>query len=47
MKTVHLACDFGASSGRLMLGEFDGERLSIEEVHRFPTSRSGLTAGIT
>ena len=27
--------DFGASSGRGMLGEFDGERLALTEVHRF------------
>lgn len=30
-----LAVDFGASSGRTMLGSFDGSRLALEEVHRF------------
>jgi rhamnulokinase len=32
----YLAIDLGAESGRAMLGCFDGERLSLEEVHRFP-----------
>jgi rhamnulokinase len=32
----YLALDLGAESGRGMLGRFDGERLSLEEVHRFP-----------
>jgi len=31
-----LAFDLGAESGRAMLGRFDGERLAIEEKHRFP-----------
>jgi len=36
-KTVNfLAIDFGAESGRGVLGSFDGERLSLEEIHRFP-----------
>jgi rhamnulokinase len=32
-----LAIDLGAESGRGVLGLFDGERLQLQEVHRFPT----------
>ena len=32
---VFLAADLGASSGRVVAGLFDGQRLSLEEVHRF------------
>ncbi|MEX2116168.1 MAG: rhamnulokinase family protein [Bacteroidota bacterium] len=34
----YLACDLGAESGRVMLGSFDGARLSVREVHRFPNT---------
>lgn len=34
MKRV-LAFDFGASSGRAILGIFDGEKIELQEVHRF------------
>ena len=34
MKRV-LAFDFGASSGRAIIGSFDGEKISLQEVHRF------------
>ncbi|NOZ23214.1 MAG: rhamnulokinase [Planctomycetes bacterium] len=31
-----LAIDFGAESGRGVIGAFDGEKLFLEEIHRFP-----------
>lgn len=33
---VLVAVDLGAQSGRVALGRFDGARLAVEEVHRFP-----------
>ena len=40
-----LAIDFGASSGRAMIGRFDGERINLEEIHRF--SNDPVTLGGT
>jgi len=34
-KAVFLAADLGAESGRAMAGAFDGERIELQEVHRF------------
>jgi rhamnulokinase len=39
------AVDLGAQSGRVAVGTFDGERLAVEEVHRFdnvPVTRDGV-----
>jgi rhamnulokinase len=33
-----VAVDLGAASGRVMVGRFDGERLSLREAHRFPNN---------
>ena len=33
---VFLAVDLGAESGRVVAGNFDGARITLEEVHRFP-----------
>lgn len=43
-KKSYLAVDMGASSGRLLIGHFDGERVELEEVHRYmngPVEMSG------
>ncbi len=36
MSAHFLAVDLGASSGRVVLGRWDGERFELEELHRFP-----------
>lgn len=43
-RTVALAVDLGASSGRVVAGGFDGRLLELEEIHRFdngPVSMAG------
>ncbi|MDP6447294.1 MAG: FGGY-family carbohydrate kinase [Pirellulaceae bacterium] len=40
---TYLAVDLGASSGRVVAGRFDGHRLALEDVHRFPNG--GVRAG--
>src|SRR5215218_1466316 len=41
-----LAIDLGAESGRAMLGRFDGERVEIEEHHRFANEPVRLPSGL-
>jgi rhamnulokinase len=33
---VYLGIDIGAESGRVMAGRWDGKRIALEELHRFP-----------
>ena len=33
---AYLAVDLGAESGRVLRGDFDGSRITVSEVHRFP-----------
>ena len=42
----YLAFDLGAESGRAVLGRFDGDRLTLNEVHRFPNSPVRLPDGL-
>jgi rhamnulokinase len=41
-----LALDLGAESGRAMLGRFDGQRLQLSEMHRFPNIPVRLPDGL-
>ncbi|HEC2202825.1 TPA: rhamnulokinase [Staphylococcus delphini] len=44
-ETKHIAIDFGASSGRVILGTFDGHKVELEEVYRFantPVEMNGV-----
>ncbi len=36
MKQVYLGVDLGAESGRVMAGLWDGKRIRLEQLHRFP-----------
>ena len=42
----YLALDLGAESGRALVGAFDGERLTLEEVHRFPNRPVRVPSGL-
>lgn len=45
MKTVHLAIDLGAGSGRVLAGILHENTLSLEEVHRFGNLGTELPGG--
>jgi rhamnulokinase len=38
MAKYYIACDFGAESGRVMMGELDHGQLKLTEIHRFPNT---------
>ncbi|HEV2446444.1 MAG TPA: rhamnulokinase family protein [Candidatus Sulfopaludibacter sp.] len=42
----YLAIDLGAESGRVILGRLEGERLTLEELHRFPNQPVRLPGGL-
>src|SRR5258708_40106223 len=44
MARTMAAVDLGGASGRVMLARYDGQRLSLDEVHRFP-NRPGMMRG--
>ncbi len=45
-QTAFVAVDLGAESGRAVLGRFDGGRMALEEVHRFPNTPVRLPDGL-
>lgn len=42
----YLAVDLGAESGRMLRGRFDGERVSLDEIHRFTNEPVQITSGL-
>lgn len=44
--THYIACDLGAESGRVMLGRLEGERLTLEELHRFPSAATRVLGSL-
>jgi len=45
-KARFIAADLGASSGRVMVGQWDGNQFSLEELHRFPNGGVSLDSGL-
>src|SRR5690242_19005509 len=41
-----IAFDLGGSGGKILLGRFDGERLNIENIHRFDNAPCALNGGL-
>ena len=47
MQPLHIvACDVGGSGGKLYLAGYDGERLSLSSVHRFPNAPIAVADGL-
>ena len=42
----YLAFDLGASSGRAVIGRFNGKTIDLEEIHRFPNGAIELPGGL-
>ena len=42
----YIACDLGAESGRVILGTLENGRITIEEIHRFPTGASSIQGSL-
>ncbi len=42
----YLAIDLGAESGRVILGSLEGDRLALDELHRFPNQPVRLPNGL-
>ncbi|MGJ8640120.1 MAG: rhamnulokinase [Opitutaceae bacterium] len=45
-KKVYLAVDLGAGSGRVLAGEFDGNRIELHELNRFDNLALELPSGV-
>lgn len=43
---IYVAADFGAGSGRVIAGRFDGSRLRFEETNRFENAQTPLPGGL-
>jgi rhamnulokinase len=44
--TYYAACDLGAESGRVMLGALADGKLTLEEIHRFPTGGVNIAGSL-
>jgi rhamnulokinase len=45
MSSTHIAIDLGAESGRVIAGTLESGRLSLREIHRFPTGATSAPDG--
>ncbi len=46
MATHYLGCDLGADTGRLILGTLENGKISLEELHRFPTGATKVSGAL-